>query len=668
MEPISARRARAGTWGVAVAVLTVLGMALVSWLAVRGDTPSDVRGVSSLGFFVTIGAYGLTGAALIDRRPDLPFGWLLAGAALVQTAAAALVFPAVAAVESGDESALVRWGLACSGLIFVPTAVQGLVNVRFPSGRPVTRAGRALEIAIVVGTGASVVGALFGATNLRGIAPDTAAELEHPLTGGTAVGRVSDAVALLPPLVVLLGLFAGIGVVIRFRRADGIERQQLKWRATGVVVSSALFPFAVAGSIDVPPIDNLLFALTLVVPVLRYRLWAIDTILRRSAVCGVVTLLVVTVYVVLTVAATSVVPERVGASISAAVVAIGFAPLLVRVRRTVDRVAYGHRSDPYRTISELDRRLAAIVQPGAVLPVLVETVATSLRLPYIAVERPDGSVLSSYGRRDAPVERWPLVHDGIRQGDLIATPRRGEDEFDDRDRRLLGDVARHAGLAVRAETLTADLVVSRQRLVSAREEERRRLRRDLHDGLGPTLTAVGLNIDAAMAQLRTDAAAAEGHLAHAKEATVQALADVRRVVYGLRPPALDNHGLVGALTLHLDRIGPVDQCQVDLHAVDLPPLPAAVEVAAYRTVIEAVTNAIRHGRANRCRITLADDGGHLLIDVTDDGRSTGDWTPGVGLLSLREQAEELGGSLVVGAVDGCGGRLRARFPITQVPA
>ena len=667
MDPARTRHARAGSWAVAAAVLTVLGMALVSWFAVRGDTPSGVVGVGSVGFFVSIGAYGLTGAVLIDRRPDLPFGWLLAGAAVLQILSVAVVFPAVAAVERGNDSALVRWGLAGSGLIFVPVAVQGLVNVRFPSGRPVSRAGRAVEIGIVVGTVASVLGALLGATNLRGIAPQAATGLEHPLTGGAVIGGVFDALAeALPPFVVLLGLCAGIGVVIRYRRAEGIERQQLKWRATGVVAALALFPFAVAEWIDVSPIDNLLFASTLVIPVLRYRLWAIDTILRRSVVYGIVTLVVIAVYIGLTVAATAIVPERIGASIAAAVVAVGFAPLLVRVRRLVDRVAWGDRSDPYRTISELDHRLATIVRPGQMLPTLVETIAGSLRLPYVAIERPDGSVLSAHGTPDARVERWPLTYEGARQGALVAAPRRGEDEFDERDRRLLGDVARHAGVAVHAETLTADLQVSRRRLVTAREEERRRLRRDLHDGLGPTLTAVGLKIDAARAQLRRDPDAADGSLLDAKQATVQAIGDVRRVVYGLRPPALDNHGLLGALRLHLDRIASTDRCVIDLRADDLPVLPAAVEVAAYRTVIEAVTNAIRHGRAHRCRITLSCDRDQLVVDVIDDGSSQGAWTPGVGLLSLREQAEELGGVLTAGPCDG-GGQVGARFPLAGVP-
>jgi signal transduction histidine kinase len=642
-------------------------MALVVWFAARGATPSGVHGVDSVGFFVSIGAYGLTGAVLIDRRPDLPFGWLLAGAALLQILAVATVFPAVAQVESGSDSALARWGLAGSGLIFVPVAVQGLVNVRFPSGRPVSRAGRAIEIGIIAGTVGSLLGVLLGATSLRGIAPDAAAGLEHPLTGGTAIGRAFDALALLPPLVVLLGLFAGVGVVIRYRRAEGIERQQLKWRAAGVVGALVLFPFAVAESIDVGLVDSLLFALTLVIPVLRYRLWAIDTILRRSAVYAIVMLVLVAVYGGLTVVATAIVPERIGASIAAAVVAIGFAPLLMRVQRIVDHVAWGDRSDPYRTISELDRRLASIAKPGEVLPALVETIADSLRLPYVAIERLDGSVLSSHGSCDAPVERWPLTYEGARQGALVAAPRRGEDEFDERDRRLLADVACHAGVAVHAETLTADLQVSRQRLVTAREEERRRLRRDLHDGLGPTLTAVGLTIDAARRRLRENLDAADCSLLHAKEATAQAISDVRRIVYGLRPPALDNHGLIGALRLHLDRISSSGQYVVELRATDLPDLPAAVEVAAYRTVIEAVTNAIRHGHANRCCITLSADREHLVVDVTDNGSARGGWTPGVGLLSLHEQADELGGALIAGPLVDGGGQVCARFPIAGAP-
>ena len=330
----------------------------------------------------------------------------------------------------------------------------------------------------------------------------------------------------------------------------------------------------------------------------------------------------------------------------------------------MDRLAYGDRNDPYRTISALDRKLADVAEPGQLLPAMVNTLATSLRLPYVAIESTHSGIpLAAHGNNAGHPERWPLIHEGTVEGFLIARPRRGEDSFDQRDRRLLEDVAHHAGVAVHAEALAADLTESRQRLVTALEEERRRLRRDLHDGLGPVLTAVGLNLDAARSRLATDPLASDQHLNDAREATRQALDDIRRLVHGLRPPALDNLGLVGALELHLSHLTPA-HCRVAVHAEALPCLPAGPEVAAYRIAVEAVTNTIRHTTASSCNVRISTEGDTLVVTICDDGASEDPWTPGVGILSMREQARDLGGALTCGPNHN-GGTVIARLPLTS---
>ena len=188
------------------------------------------------------------------------------------------------------------------------------------------------------------------------------------------------------------------------------------------------------------------------------------------------------------------------------------------------------------------------------------------------------------------------------------------------------------------------------------------MRRDLHDGLGPVLTAIGLNLDAARSQLQTAPEAAGHYLDDAKAATTQAIDDIRRLVYGLRPPALDNLGLIGAIRLHTDRLR-TERTRIDVFAEDLPTLPAAVEVAAYRTVIEAVTNAIHHGSAERCTVSVRGEPSELVVVIQDDGTSPGSWVPGVGLTSIKEQSDELGGSMEAGPLDGSGARVTARFPL-----
>ena len=254
----------------------------------------------------------------------------------------------------------------------------------------------------------------------------------------------------------------------------------------------------------------------------------------------------------------------------------------------------------------------------------------------------------------------PLVAQGETVGRLLLAARRPGEKLSDADRRVLEMLSAQAGPAVLAVRLNAQLARSREQLVSAREEERRRLRRDLHDGLGPTLAAIGMQLAAASALLdRPD----ELRALHAElqEQTRQALADIRRLVYDLRPPALDELGLGPAIAQQGQRFAGL---AVDVHAEgDLGDLPAAVEVAAYRIAAEAITNAARHGAARTCSVRLSLNGA-LDLEVVDDGTGITDAArAGVGLSSMRERAAELGGSCEVGPAPGGGTRVRARLPV-----
>ncbi len=654
--PAPASDRRATRWSVAALVVTVLGTAgAVVALVTLPDLQPELRDGLAQALAI-IPPYGLAGAFLLARRPDLPFGWLLAGAAGSQVVMLAGVGAGSLALRHGYAGAPVIGALSLGSLGFVPIAVQGLVNVRFPGGMPASRAGRWLERALVAGTALVILGGFLGDNTLRDEA--TGRDLRNPLTAGTWVGQAADGLTVLAPLVVLGGLVAGIGVIVRCVRAKGIERQQLTWRAAGVVVSLALFPLAVTEHLSglVTAADGTVFVATLAIPIVRYRLWAIDAILRRSAVYAAVTVVLVAGYALIAGAGAQLASERVGFGVAAGAVALGFIPVRRRSQRLVDRLFYGQRSDPYQVLSDVGRRLDAVAVPGEVLPAVVAAVAGTLRLPYAAIEGPDGAVLAASGAAGAVVERWPLAFQGTPVGALVASPRRGESAFDARDREVLGELARQAGPAVRAEALTADLVESRQRLVAAREEERRRLRRDLHDGIGPMLTGLGLNLDAARAAVARGVDP-DAYLAAAKDASAQVIADLRDAVYDLRPPALDDLGLTGAIAVHAERLG----ARLTLDASDLPTLPAAAEVAALRTAVEAMNNAVRHGGARHCSVRLA-AGRELMVEVTDDGRSAGPWRAGVGLAAMRERAAELGGTLQAGPTE-AGGRVVARYPL-----
>ncbi|MGW5256641.1 sensor histidine kinase [Streptomyces sp. NPDC004012] len=654
-------------WAAATLTAVLVGVGYLLWWVTAGRPwPDSGQFLAWVEPLTTMIAYGVAGALLIDRRPDLPFGWLLSGATMLVVVQVLILPPAYAAVLEGDRSVWVRWGLTVGTFSFAPVAAQGLINLRFPSGRPAGRWGAILEKVIITGIALVMVGGLLGSTTLRDVAGGVTG-LSHPLTGGTAVGRIADATIVLAPVVVLLGLIAGIGVVVRFARAEGIARQQLKWRAVGVLVALVLFPLAVTEQLPSlsNTVDTVVFVLTLVIPVLRYRLWSIDTILRRSLVYGAITAALVIGFAVVSGLATRVVSRQVAAPIAAVVVALSFVPLRDRTQHLVDRLFYGGRQDPYRTLRDLGQRLNA-VPGGDALGSFGHAVASALRLPYVAIQRGDGTPVACYGTRVEPLERWPLAYEGQIEGFLVASARRGEEGFDDRDRSLLCDIAGQLGLALHTQTLTVELLRSQQRLVAAREEERRRLRRELHDGLGPVLTAIGLTLDAARARLVADPLAAEHHIVAAREAAAQALADLRKVVHGLRPPTLDDLGLAGALRSQAERLTAGSSLQVTIEAGELPDLPAAVEVAAYRTAVEAITNAVRHSDGRQCRVRLNASARKLVLQVGDDGTSAGPWLPGVGVTAMRERAAELGGSCQAGPSPD-GGAVTAWFPLPETP-
>ncbi|MGZ8735762.1 MAG: sensor histidine kinase [Nocardioides sp.] len=233
-----------------------------------------------------------------------------------------------------------------------------------------------------------------------------------------------------------------------------------------------------------------------------------------------------------------------------------------------------------------------------------------------------------------------------------------------RDQTLLVDLVRQAAIAIRASLLADALQESRETLVLGREDDRRRIRRDLHDGLGPALGGVAMRLDAAANVVERDPSSARQLIRLARTEVTDALDDVRRLVHDLRPPALDDLGLEAALEQQAERVRSKVAVMVD--AGGLGALPAAVEVAAYRIVSEALTNVVKHAAATSCSVRLARVGSALEIEVTDDGRGIGeDVSAGVGLLSLRERAEELGGRCEVSCPDVGGTRVWAWLPMGE---
>ncbi|RME60159.1 MAG: sensor histidine kinase, partial [Caldilineae bacterium] len=305
--------------------------------------------------------------------------------------------------------------------------------------------------------------------------------------------------------------------------------------------------------------------------------------------------------------------------------------------------------------------------PERILPTLVETIATALKLPYVALWLPESDSrwepAAVYGRPGGEQVLIPLLHQNREIGHLAVCPRGPGERFSREDERLLAAIAQLAATTVQAARLSLELQQSRRQIVTSREEERRRLRRDLHDGLGPVLASVALQADTARDLAESDPEAAKAILTSIMDQAQAAVSDVRRLVYNLRPPALDELGLVDALRQFAQTVQ--GKLTVAIETPEhLPTLPAAVEVAAYHIVREAVNNVVKHAQASHCQVTLAvaDEGLHLSVE--DDGIGAPDETvSGVGLLSMQERAAELGGRCDIHRLSGGGTRVTAILPL-----
>ena len=413
------------------------------------------------------------------------------------------------------------------------------------------------------------------------------------------------------------------------------------------------------------------------ISVLRYRLYDIDLVINRTLVYVTLTAGVVGVYVFVVGYLGAV--FRTGGNLGISLVATGivavlFVPLRDRLQRAVNRLMYGERDEPYAVVSRLGERLESTLAPDAVLPAIATTVREALKLPYAAIALPrdgDFEVAAASGQPTADPLRLPLSYQGETVGELLLAVRMPGEEFSAADRRLLGDLAHHAGVAVHGVRVMDDLRRSRERLVLAREEERRRLRRDLHDELAPTLAALGLTAATVGELIPADPQKAFALNAELQAEIRSTVGEVRRLVYDLRPPTLDELGLAEAVRQRAARYNASEEngdLRITVEASELPTeLPAAVEVAAYRIVQEALMNVVRHAGAGTCAVRLACPAGRTLdIEVTDDGVGLPE-SPGfgVGLRSMQERAAELGGSCRVENATPAGTRIFARLPLAE---
>lgn len=560
-----------------------------------------------------------------------------------------------------------RWGAFL--LLTLP-----LVLVLLPDGGfPRSRVGRVAALGSLAATAllpvclvvvpSAVLDARFGETTppeVRALGIDT---LSVPWSAWPVVLDV--AYAFLP-----VGLLVPLAVVVaRFRRSTGERRQQMRWLvwaalvdALVMLVSRVLPAWASAPALLVAIAAT---AGAVTVAVTRHRLAEIDRLLPATVLAALLAVGVLAVDLVVLLVAGATLGDRDPLLLAVAVVAVAYTPLRTRLWTLARRLVRGTRDDPDGTVAALADRLESAAAPDAQLAALARTVVEAFRLPGVRVEvdRVDGArAVVEHGRPGEDVVDLPLRYRDEPVG-RVAVPARAFAALSRRDQRLLADLLRQAAAAARAGALGASLQQARAQLVTAREEERRRLRNDLHDSVGPALGAVTLRIETARALATVDPAAADGVLAKAGAEVTELVAEVRRLVHDLRPPALDELGLLEAMRARARALSG-EHLTITVHGDDPGRLGAAVEVAAFRIVSEALTNVVRHADAAHARVTVERDGGTLVVTVADDGRGIApDRTAGVGSRSLRERAAELGGTTTVTCPETGGTVVRAVLPV-----
>jgi len=683
----------------AFTLLSILVASLSLGVALYGAvTRAEYRSILShqtLTPFLTI-LFAVIGAMVASRHPRNPIGWIFVTVALLYALTA---LAAALMVYGPPSSPLATWAYWLSAWLWIPAAIlpATIVPLVFPDGHLPSPRWRFAAWSTALGLLVVVLVVMFhpGPLPALGLAanpfgfPRALPLLDKLLTLGSAL-----------LLIGVIGSLAGFSV--RFRRSAGVEREQMKWLlyALGIMLfgfvlsAGAMYfwpgnPWMGEISIAISDLAILSIALAALIAILRHQLYDINLIINRTLVYSALTLGILALYILVVGGLGTLFQAGDNLLLSllaTGLVAILFQPLRERLQRAVNRLMYGERDDPYVLLSRLGRRLEVSLSPQSALPAVVETVARSLKLPYVAIAlKQDGAfqIAARYGSSQDHALELPLVYQGEEIGRFILASRSPNEPFRPAELRLIEDIAHQIGVAAHAVHLTDqlrqladDLQHSRQRLVTAREEERRRLRRDLHDGLGPVLAGQGLKLGVLQQLVQHDPRAAGSLIEELIAQNQGVMGEIRRLVYDLRPPALDELGLVDAvrdqviMLSQAPELGPQLQVRVEGPPGGLPPLPAAIEVAAYRIALEAITNVVRHAQARLCvasfSIQNASPANLLNLEICDDGLGLPEnYRPGVGLASMHERAEEVGGTCQVESLPAGGTRLLARLPVFQ---
>lgn len=614
-----------------------------------------------VGNLVVGAGWPLAGAAVLRAQPRNRVGWLLLATSLLALYEALSQYSLYSAkVSELPGAAFTDWvSMFGFGVYFF---VLPLLPLLFPDGTLTGPRWRWIVRAVVVAGSSAVLARMFADER-----SDTDAAIRNPLgiegadwLNWVVVIGSYTCIAVLTPI-------ALISLVRRTRRAVGIERAQLQWLQLGGVV----LVLGIIGSQAIrsnTQSADLVFSLGLVAPplcvvvaMLRHRLFDVEFALSRTLVVLVVVAVVGGGWAAIVLGLD---PGVMGTQSGFVVVGLlALAAVLLRdlLQRGIDRRWFPHRLGAETLAPRVSRAVSLSAEPREALAELVTALRAELGLPYAGFR---GAVSASDGARPDQVEQLVATAMGRDTGLLEVAPRRRGEGFSRQERRLLEQVAAQAAMIAYAASLVADVEDSRTGIVRAREEERRRLRNDLHDGVGPGLAGIALQMDALATRLDRDGeGGAAGEARAIRDRVRDAVADVRAVSHGLRPPILDQIGLSASLRQLVEGI-PAIRGTADVD--DLRGIPAAAEVAIYSVAAEAVANVVRHSAASRVELAAERSSDTVTLRVADNGRGMPPRPqPGVGLTSMRQRAAEVGGRFEHVDAPGGGTVVRLVLPTTH---